>query len=73
MSSRNVAIRKDVYDALDREKRGGESFTQVLLRLLGQRGPLEDLLGAWSSGTVRQDEAHLRTLRGPMVRRRARE
>jgi hypothetical protein len=47
MSSRNVAIRKDVYDALRREKRPTESFTQLFLRLLSQRGPLQDLEGAW--------------------------
>jgi predicted CopG family antitoxin len=47
MSSRNVAVRKDVYDALHREKRPSESFTQLFLRLLNQRGPLEELRGAW--------------------------
>ena len=49
MSSRNVALRKDVYDALRRERRAGESFTHVVLRLMSQRGPLEDLVGAWGS------------------------
>jgi predicted CopG family antitoxin len=47
MSSRNVAIRKDVYDALNRERRPGESFTKLFLRLLHQRGPLEELIGGW--------------------------
>lgn len=47
MSSRNVAIRKDVYDALTREKRPRESFTRLFDRLLAQRGPLEELGGAW--------------------------
>ncbi|MGA7922631.1 MAG: antitoxin VapB family protein, partial [Thermoplasmata archaeon] len=43
----NIAVRKDVYEALEREKRPGESFTRVLARLISQRGPLEELFGAW--------------------------
>ncbi len=47
MSSRNIAVQKVVYDALDREKRPGESFTALLRRLLDQREGLEELYGAW--------------------------
>jgi predicted CopG family antitoxin len=54
MPSRNIAVRKDVYDSLQREKRGGESFTQVLLRMLTQRAPLEELRGSW--GPAPKDE-----------------
>jgi len=57
MSSRNVAVRKDVYDALQREKRPHESFTQLFLRLLNQRGPLEELRGAWPKAAT-SGEAH---------------
>ena len=60
MSSQNVAIRKDVYDALSREKRTGESFTQVLLRLLNQRGPLEELFGTWGGASRGEETALLR-------------
>ncbi len=49
MTSKNVAIRKDVYDALRKERRPDESFTKLLLRLINQRGPLQDLEGAWGS------------------------
>ncbi|MCI4347252.1 MAG: antitoxin VapB family protein [Thermoplasmata archaeon] len=49
MVSRNVAVRKDVYDALLKEKRPQESFTRLFQRLLNQRGPLEDLAGAWGA------------------------
>lgn len=52
MSSRNIAVRKDVYQALDRLKRPGESFTRVLLRLLQQRGPLDELAGSWGLGAT---------------------
>ncbi len=64
MSSRNIAVRKDVYDALRKERRPKESFTRVLLRLLSQRGPLDDLEGSWSSKTRGHDRATWRRLRG---------
>ncbi|MGI0133293.1 MAG: antitoxin VapB family protein [Thermoplasmata archaeon] len=64
MSSRNVAVRKDVYDALHREKRGKESFTQVMLRLLHQRGSLEEIFGSWNASAAPRDEAQLRQIRG---------
>lgn len=47
MSSRNIAIRKDVYDALRKDSHPGESFTGILVRLLNRHGRLEDLHGAW--------------------------
>lgn len=47
MTSKNVAIRRDVYDALRRERRPQESFTKLFVRLLNQRGPLEELYGGW--------------------------
>jgi predicted CopG family antitoxin len=40
-------VRKDVYDMLTRDRRPGESYTRAILRLLQQRGPLEELFGAW--------------------------
>ncbi|MFI5417607.1 MAG: antitoxin VapB family protein [Candidatus Lutacidiplasmatales archaeon] len=49
MSSRNVAIRKDVYTALSRQKRARESFTQLFVRLMGQHGILEELSGSWAA------------------------
>ena len=55
MSSRNIAVQQAVYDALDREKRPGESFTALLRRLLDQREGLEELYGAWRKPSRRQD------------------
>ena len=63
MSSRNVAVRKDVYEALRREKRPQESFTQLFLRLLTQRGPLEDLSGTWPSHSKAADARTWRQIR----------
>lgn len=48
MPSHNIAVRKDVYQALEREKRPGESYTKLFVRLLQQRGPLEELSGSWA-------------------------
>jgi predicted CopG family antitoxin len=64
MSSRNIAIRKDVYDALRRERRTGESFTRVLERLINQRGPLEELSGAWGTRPESGERRRWRQLRG---------
>lgn len=36
-----------MYQALKRELRPGESFTKLFLRLLNQRGPLDDVVGSW--------------------------
>ncbi len=47
MSSRNIAVQKEIYEALDKEKRGPESFTSVIRRLLEQKEGVEELFGAW--------------------------
>lgn len=63
MSSRNIAVQKAVYDALEREKRSGESFTSVLRRLLEHQRSLDDLWGSWGGRGARADRARLRALR----------
>jgi predicted CopG family antitoxin len=63
MPSHNIAVRKDVYLALEKEKRPGESFTKLFIRLLQQRGPLEDLAGTWSR-TTRAVQRQWKTVRG---------
>jgi hypothetical protein len=64
MSSRNVAIRKDVYDALHKEKRPQESFTKLFLRLLSQKAPLEQTVGSWGKFDRRRTARLLHQLRG---------
>ena len=71
MSSRNIAVQKAVYEALDREKRAGESFTSVLRRLLEQREGLGELAGAWGRSGGPTNRARLRGLRPSGGRRRA--
>ncbi len=66
MSSKNVAIQRSVYDALAREKREGESFTDLFVRLLHQRGAAEEIRGAWGLHGGSQDLRRLAQLRrGP--------
>jgi len=69
MPSRNIAVQKTVYEALEREKRAGESFTSVVRRLLAQRRSLEDLLGSWGGRGAKADRARLRQLRSAGSRR----
>jgi predicted CopG family antitoxin len=70
MASHNVAVRKDVYDALRKEKRTHESFTQLFLRLLNQRGPMDDLEGAWPRREPSKDRREWRMIRGAARRDR---
>jgi predicted CopG family antitoxin len=63
MSSKNVAIQRAVYDSLAREKRTGESFTELLARLLAQRGAAEELRGAWGTRGLAEDTRRLMHLR----------
>lgn len=69
MSSRNIAVQKVVYDALNREKRAGESFTSVLRRLLEQREGLGELAGSWGKSGDRTNRSRLRSLRATQRRR----
>ena len=64
MSSRNVAIQRATYDALFREKRRGESFTELFARLLAQRGTTEEIQGAWGTEGLARDLRALAHLRG---------
>ena len=47
MASKNLAIREDVYRKLSEAKREGESFSDVIEKLLEKRGDLMSLWGAW--------------------------
>lgn len=45
MGSMNISIGQDVYDELKRRKAKGESFSDVLRRVLRQPGRLSDFAG----------------------------
>jgi predicted CopG family antitoxin len=63
MSSKNVAIQKSVYDALARERRRGESFTDLFVRLLSQRGAVDEIRGAWGARGSSEDLRRLARFR----------
>jgi predicted CopG family antitoxin len=64
MSSRNVAVQKNVYEALKKEKRAGESFTGLFDRLLHQRGTIDEVRGSWGATGLSEDLRNLTRLRG---------
>jgi predicted CopG family antitoxin len=51
MASKNISLPEDVYRKLDEEKRAGESFGDVINRLLRSR-PLSAFWGVWSEETA---------------------
>jgi len=71
MPSHNVAIQHVVYEAMRKEKRTGESFTDVVARLLAERGSLEEVRGAWGRGPPTVDLRELGRLRASARRRAA--
>lgn len=48
--AKTITISKDAYEILVREKREGESFSDVIRRL-SQRKSIMDLAGAWKDMT----------------------
>ena len=47
MGSKNVVLKDEAYEFLRREKRPGETFSDVVLRLRGSAKPLSSFAGAW--------------------------
>ena len=57
MPGKNVALRREVVDLLDREKAHGESYSDVVLRLAARPRTLESLVAALEQlPPVRDDE-----------------
>jgi len=47
LGHKTISITKEAYELLSREKKGSESFSEVIKRLATERGKLKDSLGAW--------------------------
>jgi predicted CopG family antitoxin len=45
--AKNIAVADDVYETLTKEKREGESFSDVIRRWHRSKGSLMDLFGVW--------------------------
>ena len=48
MGSKNISIIDEAYDAISRERRKGESFTEAIIRLTRSNGKLSDCFGSWT-------------------------
>lgn len=64
MASKNIAIRKDVYDSLRREQRSGESFSKLLARLIQQGGSPVEVGGSWPTAGLAHWQRRLLAMRG---------
>jgi predicted CopG family antitoxin len=60
MGSKNVVLRDEAYEFLKGEKRPGETFSDVVLRLRGAAAPLTSFAGAWKD-MPRKDLARIRS------------
>ena len=47
MGVKTITISLEAYEALRRLKKPGESFSDVILRLVSKRRSIEELAGAW--------------------------
>lgn len=47
MPTKTISIKKEAYEALLREKKNGESFTEIILRITKKSGKLLDCFGTW--------------------------
>ncbi len=45
---KTLTITEEAYQMLSREKKGKESFSEVIKRLANERGKLKDSYGAWT-------------------------
>lgn len=53
MASKNISVPESVYDRLREEKQEGESFGDVIDRLMGGES-LDEFWGAWSDETANE-------------------
>jgi predicted CopG family antitoxin len=47
LGHKTISITREAYELLSREKKGRESFSEMIKRLAKERGELEDSFGAW--------------------------
>jgi len=47
MATKPVALDTEAYDILKRQKKPGESFSEVIKRVMVPRRPLTDFIGIW--------------------------
>ena len=47
MGTKTISITEEAYEALQREKKNKESFTDAILRITKRAGKLADCFGTW--------------------------
>ncbi len=66
MPVKNITVRADVYDKLSQIKRDGESFSDVIERLLEKKSRLSVFAGALAGSTeietIREDVKRVRSV-----------
>ena len=66
METTSIALDRESYDLLRRQKRPGESFSEVVKRLAGSHRPLSSFAGTWKDmpeETYREIRAERKRLR----------
>lgn len=71
MGSKNISITDEAYNALSRERRKGESFTEAIIRLTLRTGKLSDCFGTWEMSDKEKETIFERDL--PKARRKSTE
>lgn len=61
MATKTISITDEAYEALSREKRREESFTDVVLRLTRRTGKLADCFDSWKM-TDKEEETIFKEL-----------
>jgi len=55
--ARNIAVANDVYEMLSKEKKKGESFSEVIRRLAPRKGSIMEFFGAWGDLSAKESKA----------------
>ncbi|MGH9876473.1 MAG: antitoxin VapB family protein [Nitrososphaerales archaeon] len=53
---KTITITREAYEALAREKRSNESFSDVVLRLTSRKAKLSDYFGIWDMTDAEYDK-----------------
>jgi predicted CopG family antitoxin len=58
MATKTISITEKAYEALLREKRNKESFTEIILRITKKSNKIADCFGAWKMSDEEEAAIH---------------
>ena len=58
MATKTISITEKAYEALLREKKNKESFTETILRITKKSNKLSDCFGAWKMTDAEEEAVH---------------